>query len=314
MRPILFVTTLFLLSYTLSACDAIIGSVGELPEDINNCQGGSDVCPSNTNDPTSSSFTLPSIRYGDGTDLNNVYTLTTNDAVLSWEVVDDNGSPITFDYSFEFAYAEPGGTLGAFQDIGTNTSITLTNLLETFGNETYTFQINATYSDAGVTKDTTFSGSFIVDAVQSRGFLFNPSRLESNSDGSYTAKIYLDNLEATDDLTAFTLAISYSTASFNVTANDIRVYDAATSFLGRDNAEVIVIPEFSSNLILLNVGMAGNNLTPLSGGGAVCDITFYPTNSFTGTANFTITTASVLSNSVGNEITIQNYGEASITQ
>lgn len=316
MRHTILLTTLCMLSYALSSCDAIIGSVGELPDDIQNCQSDASLCPANTNDPSSSSFTLPEIRLADGFSLNTPFTLNANNVTLSWVIVDNSGNPIDFDYSFQFAYARPGQTIAAgdFQELGASTSISLNNLLETFNDEYYSFQIKGNYNDGSVSKDTTFSGQFAVDVVQERGLLFNPTQLVSNTDGSYTANIYLDNIQASDDLTAFTLAIDYSSQSFNVSDNDIQLFDDANGFLGRDNAEVILITEYSTNLLLLNIGMAGSNLTPLSGGGAVCRITFNPTSSFTGQESFAISPSSTLRNSLDGEIPIITTVGATITQ
>lgn len=315
MRQLIYLATLLVLNYSISGCDQIIASVGELPEDIENCQTDESLCPSNTNDPNSDSFTLPGIRFTNGTPVDDQFTLESDNVTLSWEIVDEDGSPINFDYQFEFGYAAPGNSINSddFIDRGSETSISLSGLQETFDGDLYSFQINATYTDGSVTKDTTFSGQFAVDAIKDRAIIFNPTQLESNSDGSYTAIIYMDNIETSDDLSAFSLAISYSSFRFDVSDSDVNMLDGVGSFLGRDGAEVIAFTRFESNLLIVDVGIAGTNLSPLNGAGALCEITFRPNSNFTGEATFSISAASELRNSTGGTIALLTRGDASIT-
>lgn len=300
---LLFAVTIF-----TASCDTIINQVGELPEDPE--EGAS-----NPADPLSDAFRLPSIQLLNGFSLDEPFTVTSRDVTVQWEIIDSDGSPVDFDYSFSYRIASPLQTISEqpFIEIGTDKTFSESGLNETFQDQFYEFEINASYEGQNP-KDTTFSGQFAVDAIQSRGFIFNPVNITQNDNGSYTASIYLDEIEETDDLTALSLIINYNRFDFNVSEADITVFDEAGSFLHRDGSEVISFVEIGTNIITIDVGVAGSNLPPLNGGGAICEINFNPTSTFSGSSSVSVSTASELKSSDGSDIEILVYDDTVINQ
>ena len=266
--------------FIATSCDGIIDGINELPENPEDER-------SNPNDPRYNPFAFPDLQLAnDGTSLGTVFTFDENNETISWELV--NQTVDYSRYSFRFAYAEPGQTISAgdFVDVDAfDRSFTLTNLKETFEGNQYSFELQASYSNEGVTADTSFTGFFAVDAFQSRGFLFNPVTITSNTDGTFTAEIYLDEIEESDDLTAL-----------NPDGSNTLIY---------------VEPEVSASFITIDAGIAGNT-SPLSGGGKVCEITFSPTSSFSGGASISISSNSQLRTSVGNNIDILEFHGATV--
>lgn len=317
-QPFVFfsIATLLLFIITSTGCDLIISTAeteGALPENIQNCESNEELCPNNSNDPSNPNFELPDIALIDGFSFDTPFVVNQNSFTLSWEVIDDNGNPINFDYDYSYALAGPGESISEsdFQNIGSETSVLIENLQESIDpNDIYSFQIRATYESS---KDTTFSGQFSVDAFQQRGFLFRPKNISDNGDGTYTAFIYLDEIQESDDLTAFSLVVNYNSTDFDVLQEDIIIYNE-NSFLKRDNAEIIGFSEINTGSITIDVGAAGTNLTPLSGGGGVCEITFRATTNFSGSSSISISTASELRASDGSIISIEGFDNADINQ
>lgn len=302
---------LFLISGAMISCDTIISQISELPET-------EDEDASNSNDPKDPSFKLPGIRFTNGNySLDNPFEVTQREITLDWDVVDGQGSTIEFDFEYSYRYASPEESIQSkdFQPVNEFESVTISNLNETFGDELYTFEIFAEYPipNSSTKKDTTFTGQFSVNAIQSRGFLFNPYQINSNNDGTYTAKIYLDEIQESDDLTAFSLVVNYSSVLLTVT--DVQVFGETGSFLNPDgnNTLVYVQPEITSNFITIEAGIAGSGAT-LSGGGAVCEVTFTPTGSFTGATVLSIDNTSVLKSSEGFNIEILQFDQAEVIQ
>ncbi len=302
---------LLLISGAMISCDSIISSISELPEN-------EDEEATNSNDPANPNYILPGIRFTNGSfSLDTPFEVTQREITLDWDVVNDQGSPIEFDFEYSYRYASPEESIESksFQPVNELESITISNLNETFEGELYTFEIYAEYPvpNSSAVKDTTFEGQFSVNAIQSRGFLFNPYRISSNNDGTYTAKIYLDEIQESDDLSAFSLVLNYSDALLTVT--DVQVFGEAGSFLNRDgnNTLIYVQPEITSNFITIEAGIAGNTAS-ISGGGAVCEITFAPTGSFQGNASLTIHNTSALKSSEGFDIDILQFDQADVIQ
>lgn len=308
------IAALLMFIFTSTGCELIISTAeteGALPEDIQNCESNEELCPNNSNDPDNPNFELPDIALNDGFSFDTPFVITQNNFTLSWEVINDNGNPITFEYDYSYALAAPGESISEedFQNIGTDTSIPLENLQESIDpNDLYSFQIRASYES---NDEVTFSGQFSVDAFQQRGFLFRPKNISDNGDGTYTAFIYLDEIQESDDLTALSLVVDYNSTEFDVFEEDIIIYNE-NSFLKRDNAEIIGFSEINSGSITIDVGAAGNNLTPLSGGGGVCEITFRATSNFSGSSSISISTASELRASDGSFISIEGFDNAEI--
>ncbi len=304
---------LLLISGVMISCDSIISSISELPETPD---GGA----FNDKDPCSDNFRLPDLRF-----TNSAYSFDTpfevnqRSVTLEWDAVDDQGTTLEFDYNFEYRYAAPGESIASqnWQAISSGqSSFSIPVLNETFGGEQYTYEIFAEYipNDSNCQrKDTTFTGQFSVNAIQSRGFLFNPYQISSNNDGTYTAEIYLDEIQESDDLTAFSLVLNYSEALLTVT--NVQVFGETGSFLNPDgsNTLVYVQPEITSNFITIEAGIAGNNAS-ISGGGAICEITFTPTGSFQGNTSLTIHNTSVLKSSQGFDIDILQFDQAEVIQ
>jgi len=289
-----------------TSCDGIIDGISELPENPEDER-------TNTNDPRYNPFRFPDLQLiNDGSSLGTVFTFDENNETLSWDLV--NQTVDYANYAFSFAYAPPGETISAgdFVDVDPfDRSFQLTNLKETFDDTRYSFELQASYSAGTAQADTSFSGFFAVDAFQSRGFLFNPVTITSNTDGTFTAEIYLDEIEESDDLTAFSLVINYPGAS--LTVSDVQVFDSEGSFLNPSgsNTLIYVEPEISNNSLTIDAGIAGNT-SPLSGGGKVCEITFTPTSSFSGSTSINISTASQLRTSIGDNIDILEFHGATV--
>lgn len=306
--PLFLLVTAFTLPL---GCDTIISNVSELPEDPNE---GAD----NPNDPDNEIFNLPAIRLtNNGFSLEEPFTINTRDLQVEWDIIDENGSTNNdFNYTFRARLAYPSEDINqiSFTDLGSNRGFQVSELQETFGDEPYTFEIEASYSSGGTNRDTTFAGEFYVDAFQQRGFLFNPSTIRANNDGTYTAAIYLDEIESSDDLTAFSLTVSFNGNQITPIAEEIRVFDEENGFLNRDGVdEVIWFADVGFSSVTLDVGLAGNDFDPISGGGAVCEIVFVPTDSFNGTG-IEISTSSVLKDSEGNSIEIEAFDQATLAE
>ena len=294
--------------FLTNACDSIINGINELPEDPNT---GAE----NPNDPNSDSFILPGIMLTNGASFDQPFTITSNSLSLGWQIVDNDGFSIDFEYDFRYRIASPSQELSqqSYLDV-TEQGFTIDNLVETFNNEAYRFEIEATYRGSSTTKDTTFTGSFYVDASQFRGFLFNTDTITENSDGTYTATIYLDEIEAIDDLTAFSLIVNYDGSLLNVVEESIRVFDESDSFLSADGVdEIIWFTDIGSSILTIDVGLAGSNRVPLSGGGAICEITFEATQGF-GETIIGISSGSVLKASNGTDIAIQGFDQATLIE
>jgi hypothetical protein len=292
-----------------SSCDTIISNINELPETP-------DEGANNPNDPDSDAFVLPGISFTDGNySLDQPFTVTDEQVTLSWTTVDSAGFSVDFDYEYQFRLAAPFQNLSSqdFIDLGDNPSITLQGLEETFGNESYDFEIMASPIEGSASQDTSFFGEFYVDANQDRAFVFSPSSISENSDGTYTATVYLDEISASDDLTAFSLVVSFNGTQITPIEEEIQVFED-DDFLNRSGVdEVLWFTEVEFSSVTIDVGLAGNDIDPISGGGAVCEIVFQPTSTFNGT-NLDISTSSVLKTSTGADISIEAFDQATLIE
>lgn len=294
--------SIFLLFFVLhfSACDQIIDAlVDPVDEEA--------PAANNENDPDSENFTIPALQLIDHSGTH--FILNETNYELRWE-------PTAFKQNLQYRYkvADPGHNLEEVQysDFQTNTSILLQGLNETFNNEAYQFKIEVS-STLKPEKNNELEGSFEVDALQGRGFLFRPRALERNDDGSYTARIFADEIEVTDNLTALSVVIDFNSNDLAVDLEDITVFEDERSFLYRDGAEIISFSKVQNNSITIEAGVAGNNLEPLSGGGAICEINFTPRYSFS-SSSVSISTSSILKTSEGSDIEISAFDEAIILQ
>ncbi|MBO6585949.1 MAG: hypothetical protein JJ953_07600 [Gracilimonas sp.] len=302
---------LLLITGAMISCDNILDQFSELPND-------EDDGAVNKNDPCNENFVLPNLRFTNSSySFDSPFEVNQRELTLEWDVVSSEGTTLNFDYNYEFRYAAPGESIANanWQSINESESVTIPNLNETFNGENYAFEIFAEYipnGNCGV-KNETFTGQFSVNAIQSRGFLFNPYQISSNNDGTYTAEIYLDEIQESDDLTAFSLVLNYDDALLTVT--DVQVFGETGSFLNPDgsNTLVYVQPEINSNFITIEAGIAGNSAS-ISGGGAVCEITFAPTGSFQGNTSLSIHNTSVLKSSQGFDIDILQFDQAEVIQ
>lgn len=300
------------------SCDLVISQAetdGTLPDDPEDCTTNPDLCAQNPNDPDNPSFTLPDIELGDGLSFDSPFEINSYSFTLSWNIVDSSGSTVDFDYNFAYRYAAPDENINdmEFTDLSSSQSVFISGLNETFNGEVYTFQVLATYAPDS-TESQTFTGSFSVNAVRERGLLFNPRNLTANPDGSYTAEVFIDEVQESDDLTAMSLVVVYNAFSFTVNEEDIVIRNSTGDFLNRPEAELISFKKVSTGNVTIDIGLAGTNFAPLSGGGALCSITFTPTSSFNGSGTFGFSTLSKMVNSNGSEIQILNYGQAQISQ
>jgi hypothetical protein len=93
----------------------------------------------------------------------------------------------------------------------------------------------------------------------------------------------------------------------------VQVVDAEGSFLNPDgsNTLIFVEPEINTNVVVIDAGIAGNT-SPLSGAGKVCEITFSPTSSFSGSTSISISSASQLRTSIGDNIDILEFHGATV--
>ena len=304
---------LFLLVFALAAttsCDTIIGQINELPEE-------QDDEASNENDPGCKCFRMPDLVLNNGQfSFDDPFTITERNLNLSWQLVNSSGETITSNsgYTFQYRYAHSSEDISndAYVDLGSEQTLQISNLRETFNTEVYNFEILATYTTESVTRDTTFSGQFFVDAFQSRGFLFNPD-VARQTDGTYIVEVYLDEIQNTDDLTAFSLSIDFNSNVLSVGEGSVVITDDQGSFLYRDGAEIISFVELSNNNLTLDLGVAGSGLEPYSGGGKICEIYMTPSQSFSSTT-ISVSSASVLKTSDGTELQIGEYDSILLTQ
>lgn len=285
--------------FSFSACDIVISSVGELPDEA----PGAD----NPKDPESENFTVPNIQLVDYS--GNHFFIQTTELELFWQPVESMANLL-----YRYKIAPPSQTLEevAFSDYSPETFLQLSNLDETFNNEAYEFVIEVS-SAIRPEKKAEFLGSFEVDALQGRSFLFRPRTITMNNDGTYTAKIFIDEIEESDDLTALALVIDYNSNELTVLDEDITIHSDESSFLYREGGEIISFHKIENNRITIEAGVAGNNLPPLSGGGAICEINFTPKVSFASSA-LSVSTSSVFKTSDGFDIAISAFDEAFIVQ
>lgn len=291
---------LILFIFIFTSCDMVISQVGELPEEI--------PVADNPRDPESPAFELPGI-YLDDYQLDESFTVYDNTLWLTWSPSENMS-----DLQYRFRYAGPTEIIAnaPYTEYFSDASVQIPNLEETFGTESYEYEIEiSTPSHPSKTK--TVNGNFKVDAFQNKGFVFRPHIIHKNEDETYTATIYIDEIEETDDLTAVAFVLNYNSSHLSVTPNDIRVYSDENSFLYRDGGEIISFVKVEGNQITIEAGAAGSNLQPLSGSGAFCEITFRLQNSFSN-SYLSVSPSSVFKTSQGYDIDIPEHDEAVIIQ
>lgn len=286
-----------MLFVSLSACDVIISNISDLPEEVPEGE--------NPNDPDSPAFEMTEIYLTDVTGPN--FIALENSFQLNWAPVDDLSGLV-----YRYKIAEPGQSLDeiAYSDYSTETFFFIDNLKETFADEVYSYAIEVSLISAP-DKNYVLTGFFQVDAVQDRSFLFRPQVISPNNDGSFTAQIYIDEILAEDDLRALSLVVNYNSNELNVT--EVQVYEDERSFLYRENGQIIAFSEVNNSTIEIEAGVAGTNLNPVEGGGAICEITFVPQFSF-GNASISISTSSLLKRSDGSDFDILDFDEAILVQ
>jgi hypothetical protein len=179
LHRITLLVVLLLVAFSTTGCEFVISQAetdGELPEDPEDCTINPDLCASNPNDPDNPGFELPAIMLSNGLSFNAPFEVHSNQVTLGWTIIAADSTPVSFDYTFSYRIASPAEDINNvdFIDIGSDKSMTLSGLNETFNNELYTFEIKAIYAENSE-KQTTFTGQFSVNAFQDRGFFIQPS-------------------------------------------------------------------------------------------------------------------------------------------
>ena len=159
---------------------------------------------------------------------------------------------------------------------GTTVSYTYLDELE------YRFELKSRYPSG--TEEEPKSINFTVDAVQGPSFtFFNRHNLVEIGE-LFTVNIFAEDVE---DLFAAKIQIEYNSGTLEVM--DVVGRDADTDFLSKNNAEVIMFPEFNNQLgrIKIDLGIWNGDPAGVSGTGAMIDIQFNALSSGTTFLQFT---------------------------
>lgn len=290
---------LLTLLISFPACDLIISNISDLPDTVP--EGN------NPNDPENETFEMPKIILSDYTTAD--FVVQSNSLVLSWRPSTQLGGLI-----YRYKVASPFENIEeiAFGEYSESTSIQVNNLMETFNGEVYRYAIEASLTDYP-DKIYTLNGTFQVDAFQQKGFLFRPDVIYPDELNTFVSRIYIDEIDAADELIAFQLKINFDTNALVIADEGITVYDTEESFFYRDGAQIISFVKVEGNQITIDAGVAGNFENPFSGGGAVCEIKFVPRNGFT-SSSIEISGESLLKQSDGSTIVVENSVTAILTQ
>jgi hypothetical protein len=283
------------------SCTAIIDSVSEEePSDERD----------NPNDPQSPDAVLPDIQLTGGFNLNQTFTVSTNTLNLNWETT---GTGITEGLQYRYKLAAPGETLGSISySAYSNTTSATFNVFETLGSDVYNFEIEVSSNVNTGLSPKVFTGSFRVDAFQEETFLFLPNQIGDNGDGTYTASIFLDEVEASDEIVAYRLDIIYDIDQLLVNTSDISVYEDTRSLFYRGNAQFITFTEVIGDTIRIESGVAGE-FAAVSGSGAIGEIIFRLSGGST-SSSIRVSPTSVLKTKDGQDVAIADFVSAEINQ
>lgn len=301
--PVSKILALLLLGATLTGCDQILGTLGggDLPENR-------DDEAVNEKDPENPNFRLSDIVLLDGRTFGEEFTVTESSFTLSWQVdPNDNGYADSLVYTFEVT--SPDGEKSGITK--TESSVNINYLNETLGSETYSYSI--VVGAKGTTKTSEpFTGTFKVNAVGSKGFIFRDRAVESNNDGSYTVDVYVDEMISTDAVNAISLELVFDQSVITTSVSDIQVYTDAESYLNQgDSNNIISVPEVDNSTGRVNVyaGVVGS-LSGKSGAGKFCSITFTPNGTLSSASTISIGSNSVFKSEDGSDVVITDFDEA----
>lgn len=293
-----------LLGATLTGCDQILGSLGG-----GNLPDNPDDEAVNERDPNNSNFRLADIILLDGRTFGEQFTVTESSFTLSWgKDPSDDGFADSLFYDVE--YTSPSGTV--ISERVTGTSIQFTGLEETINSEAYSFEIVVGVNGYSSVSDP-FEGTFRVNAIESKGFMFRKRNVTANNDGSYTVDIYVDEMVESDAINAISLELEYDQTVLSTSVSDIEVYTDADSYLNRgDASNIISVPEINSSNGIVNVyaGVLGNNLATKGGAGKFCSITFTPIGTLSSSTTISIGSNSVFKSEDGSDVVITDFDEA----
>tara|TARA_R110000868_G_scaffold294140_1_gene554694 strand:+ start:27408 stop:28340 length:933 start_codon:yes stop_codon:yes gene_type:complete len=295
-----------LLIITSFGCDILISSAGgEVPD--------GEVIPDNPRDPDNPTATLPSISLNDGFSFDQVFEVNSKTITLTWEPSTDG---LQTDLSYRYKIASPNEVLAniSYSSILTTPSVTFSNLQESISGETYSFQIEVSSATNTSLAPLEFSGSFRVNAFQSQAFIFNPNTINNNGDGTYTAKLFIDEIQSTDNLAALKLDIIFDSSLFSVSESEITVYEDARSFLYNSNVEFITFTKVVGDTVRIETGITNSSLQSFSGGGAIGEVLFTTNQSSWNSSTISISSSSVLKNSDGQDISIIETDSAIIEE
>ncbi len=283
------------------SCTTIIDSVSEEePADERD----------NPNDPQNPDAELPDLQLTGGFSFDQTFTVTTNTINLTWQTT---GTGITDGLQYRYKLAAPGESLAdvSYSAYSNSSSASFT-VFETLGGDTYTFEVEISSDANSNLSPKTFSGSFTVDVFQEETFLFIPNQISDNGDGTYTANIFLDEVDAADEITAYRLDIVFDSGIIQVSESDISIFEDTRSFFYRGNARFLTFTEVAGDTIRIESGVAGE-FAPISGSGAIGEITFRPVVGFT-SGIISVSPTSVLKTKDGQDVAIADFVSAEINQ
>ncbi len=295
---------LLLFGATLTGCDQILGTLGG-----GNLPDNPDDEAVNERDPNNTNFRLADIILLDGREFGEQFTVTESTFTLSWgKDPNDNGFADSLFYDVE--YTSPSGVTNSERVTGT--SIEFTGLEETINSESYTFEIVVGVTGYSNVSEP-FEGSFKVNAIESKGFMFRKRNITANNDGSYTVDIYVDEMVESDAVNAISLELEFDASVLSTSISDIEVYTDSESYLNRGEASnIISVPEVSNANGIVNVyaGVLGNNLISKGGSGKFCSITFTPNGTLSSSTTISIGSNSVFKSEDGSDVVITDFDEA----
>ncbi len=301
-KRLLFIAFLIGTGITFYSCTTIIDSVvEEEPVDERD----------NPNDPNSPNATLPDLILSGGLNFGQTFTVNSENITITWET---SGSGITNGLRYRYKLAAPGEDLAttAFSDYQTETSVSIT-VFETLNSDTYNFEIEISSDVNTSLTPKSFTGSFQVDAYQDQTFLFVPNRIGNNGDGTFTAKLFVDEIDVADEITAYRLDIVYDNLSLSTNESAITIYDDTRNFLYRSNAQLITFTEIVGDTIRIESGAAGTGFSAFSGAGALGEIDFIINGGFS-SGTLRVSPTSVFKTINGEDVQVSSFVSAEINQ
>lgn len=243
---------------------------------VEDSAGGAEPPPprDNPRDPQNEEGVLADLILSGGFSFDTIFTVSTNEVVFEWATSGD-GIASSLQYRYKYASYNQNIDDVAFSNYITEQRFEYFGLDESLtSNDLHEIQIEVSSSVNSEIEPKLFSASFLVNKVQSPGFVFNPTRISQEVNGTYFLNLLVDEIIASDEIVAYRLDLLINSDEVNISNSDVNMYQDASSFFYRSDATIFSLSTVIGDTLRIESAIGGNNLASVEGYGNIGVLAF----------------------------------------